>query len=374
VEVLVTGAKGFIGQNLVAWLARVPDCEICAIDRSHTPSELETALARVDFVFHLAGVNRPDDEAEFRTGNAELTARICELLQERDQAVPVVLASSIQALQENPYGISKREAEETLEAYSKRSGAYAAIYRFKNVFGKWCRPNYNSVVATFCHNVAHGLPVSVSDPERSLQLIYIDDVVQHLLGELECAHQADLLYREVKPVHEISLGRLLDLVRGFHEMRHTVHTPDLQEPFTRKLHATYTSYLPEDDLAYDLDEKSDERGVLAEFAKGGSFGQFFVSRTAPGVTRGNHYHHTKTEKFLLLAGQGLIRLRRLGSQDVTNFEVSGTPMRVVQIPPGYAHSIENVGTEDLITLFWASEEFDPTRPDTYALKVLEDEE
>ena len=372
-KVLVTGARGFIGQNLMARLAHVPDCEISTLTRSHTPLELEAALARVDFVFHLAGVNRPDDDAEFRTVNVELTAHICQLLDGRKQAVPLVLASSIQAEFENLYGISKREAEEIVGVYSKRSGAHAAIYRLKNVFGKWCRPNYNSVVATFCHNVARGLPVTVSDPQRCLELIYIDDVVEQLMGELEYWRQSELVYREVQPVHETSLGSLLALIRGFEEMRQTVHTPDLREPFARKLHATYLSYVPVDRLAYALDEKSDARGVLAEFAKGESFGQFFVSRTAPGVTRGDHYHHTKTEKFLLLAGEGLIRIRQLGSQDVTEYEVSGAGMRIVQIPPGYVHSLENVGTEDLITLFWASEEFDPARTDTYASKVLEDE-
>ena len=372
-KVLVTGVRGFIGQNLMARLAHVPDCEVCTVTRSHTPRELEAALARVDFVFHLAGVNRPDDDAEFRTVNVELTADICQLLEKRRQAVPLVLASSIQAEFENPYGVSKREAEEIVGAYSRRSGAHAAIFRLKNVFGKWCRPNYNSVVATFCHNVACDLPVTVSDPQRSLELIYVDDVVEQLLGELEYWRESELVYRDVQPVHATSLGSLLALIRGFEEIRQTVHTPDLRDSFARKLHATYLSYVPVDRLAYGLDEKSDARGVLAEFAKGESFGQLFVSRTAPGVTRGDHYHHTKTEKFLLLGGEGLIRIRQLGSQDVTEYEVSGVSMRVVQIPPGYVHSLENVGTEDLITLFWASEEFDPARTDTYASKVLEDE-
>ncbi len=373
-EVLVTGAKGFIGQNLMAWLAQVPDCEISTIDRSHKPRDLEAALTKADFVFHLAGVNRPDDEAEFRNVNVELTAHICRLLQERGQAVPVVLASSTQAAAENPYGISKREAEEIVGTYRERSGAHVAIYRFKNVFGKWCRPNYNSVVATFCHNVARDLPVTVSDPELSLELIYVDDLVQRLLGELECRQESDLVWRDVEPVYEVNLGGLLAQIRGFEEVRQTVRPPDLRDSFARKLHATYLSYVPVDDLMYGLDEKSDRRGVLAEIAKGQSFGQFFVSRTAPGIVRGNHYHHTKTEKFLLLAGEAVIRIRRLGSQDVTKYEVRGAHMRVVEIPPGFAHSIENVGTEDLITLFWASEEFDPARPDTYAAKVQEDEE
>ena len=373
-EVLVTGAGGFIGQNLMAALGRLPELKTRALGRTHTPSELEQALSSADFVFHLAGVNRPDNDEEFRTVNAELTERICQLLQQKGKAVPVVLASSIQAGMDNPYGISKRQAEDSVTAYNHACGAHAAIYRLKNVFGKWCRPNYNSVVATFCNNVARDLPVTFSDPDHRLELLYIDDAVAQLVSELERRQDEDLTHPDVKPVHEVTLGRLLELIRGFRQTRQQTDTPDLRESFTQKLYAKYLSHVPEEDLVYALEKKVDARGVLAEFARGECFGQLFVSRTAPGVTRGNHYHDTKTEKFLLLAGEAVIRMRRIGSQEVAEYRVKGEELRVVDIPPGLTHSIENVGTEDLITLFWASEEFDQNRPDTYAMNVLEEME
>ena len=371
-EVLVTGAGGFIGQNLMAAIGRLPELKTHALGRTHTSKELEEVLSSVDFVFHLAGVNRPDDDDEFRTVNAELTERICQLLKRRGELVPVVLASSIQAAMDNPYGISKRQAEDSVTAYSKASGARAAIYRLKNVFGKWCRPKYNSVVATFCNHVARDLQVTVSDPDNRLELLYIDDVVAQLLSELERPQDGDLTHPDVKPVHEVTLVKLLELIRGFRQTRQQTDTPDLRESFKQKLYATYLSHVPEEDLVYELEKKADARGVLAEFARGECFGQFFVSRTAPGVTRGNHYHDTKTEKFLLLAGEAVVRMRRIGSQEVAQYRVKGEELRVVDIPPGLTHSIENVGTEDLITLFWASEEFDQNRPDTYAMNVLEE--
>ncbi|HBY93754.1 MAG TPA: capsular biosynthesis protein [Chloroflexi bacterium] len=368
-NILVTGSNGFIGKNLVAWLERDASHRVLRFERGNTWQELEQVLEAADFVFHLAGVNRPQSEEEFRGGNVGLTVGICDRLLTLGRPVPLVLASSSQAILDNPYGISKRQAEEVVSQYAQRSGAHVAIYRLKNVFGKWCRPNYNSAVATFCHNIARDLPITISDPNRKLDLIYVDDVVQHFLQELQSPEPGGVYCREVEPAYQITLGRLVELIRSFRQMRQTLMVPDLGEPFVRKLYGTYLAYLPPDNFAYGLDQKCDPRGSLAEFIKTPSSGQIFVSRTAPGVTRGNHYHHTKTEKFLVLEGEAVIRFRHLRNDEVIEYHVRGEEFRVVDIPPGYTHSIENVGGRELVTLFWASEVFDPDRPDTYGMAV-----
>jgi UDP-2-acetamido-2,6-beta-L-arabino-hexul-4-ose reductase len=369
-KVVVTGARGFIGRNLVAWLERRPDAEILPFDQEHSRAELAAALAQADIVFHLAGVNRPQSEDEFRTGNAELTQWVCQTLLAARNFAPVVLASSVQADLDNPYGTSKRAAEESLAWYSGEGGS-AIIYRLANVFGKWCRPNYNSVVATFCHNTARGLPLTISDPARQLELVHVDDVVRAFLGELGTAAGVGLVRRDAGPIYRITLGELADRVRSFPAMRATLRVPNFADHLTRKLYGTYLSYLPADAFAYPLEQKCDARGCLAEFIKAEPVGQIFVSRTFPGVTRGNHYHHTKTEKFLVLAGEAVIRFRHILGGEVIEFGVRGEDFRVVDIPTGYTHSIENTGAGELVTLFWASEPFDPTRPDTEFLSVLE---
>lgn len=370
-NIVVTGANGFIGKNLIAWLTRTTDHHILPIERSTAVSAIESTLAKADLVFHLAGINRPQTEAEFYTGNVEFTAQLCRHLLATKRACPLILASSSQAALANPYGISKRQAEETVQQYAEESGARVSIYRLKNVFGKWCRPNYNSVVATFCHNIAHALPITISDPNRELELVYIDDVAMHFQEEIRStAPSHSVSYREVLPIHRITLGALAELIQSFRQMRETLVMPAFNDDFVRKLYATYLSYLAPDRFAYALEQKCDPRGCLAEFIKSPSFGQIFVSRTVPGITRGNHYHHTKTEKFLVLAGEALIRFRHLSNNEIIEIPVRGEEFRVVDIPPGYTHSIENVGEQALITLFWASEIFDPARPDTYALTVL----
>jgi UDP-2-acetamido-2,6-beta-L-arabino-hexul-4-ose reductase len=368
-NILVTGAKGFIGRNLVAWLERQSDIRVFEFDKENSRRDLEAALAEADLVFHLAGVNRPQSADEFETGNVGFTVEVCDHLLEIGHPVPLVLSSSIQAELDNPYGVSKRRAEEVVERYARQSGARGVVYRLKNVFGKWCRPHYNSVVATFCHNIARDLPITISDPERELELVYIDDVVGHFAHEIR-AREPGVYYREVRPVHRITLGRLAELIRSFQHMRETLLVPDLSDPFTRKLYGTYLAYLEPDDFAYPLDKKCDPRGCLAEFVKSSAFGQVFVSRTVPGITRGNHYHHTKTEKFLVLQGEAIVRFRHIQSGEVIEYRVSGEEFQVVDIPPGYTHSIENIGPGELVTLFWASEVFDPDQPDTHALPVL----
>jgi len=368
--ILITGAGGFIGKNLTLWIARYPEHHVIPFDMGKTQPELRDGLAQADLVYHLAGVNRPQSEIEFQTGNVDLTAQICNALLEIGRPVPIVFASSVQAALANPYGVSKRQAEELVQDYARRSGARAVIYRLTNVFGKWCRPNYNSVVATFCHNLARGLPITISDPARELELVYIDDVMQAFAAEIGSPDSGGVCQRDVAPTYRITLGRLAETIQAFQQMRETLVVPDLADELTRKLYGTYVSYLEPSEAVYSLQQRSDARGSLAEFLKSPLFGQIFISRTLPGVTRGNHYHHTKSEKFLVLEGEAVIRLRPILGGEVQELRVCGKDFQVVDIPTGYTHSIENTGSTELVTLFWATELFDPARPDTFALNVL----
>ena len=368
-DIAVTGAAGFLGRNLTSWLAAGGQHRVLGFDRNEGWPALAAGLDQADFVFHLAGVNRPEHDREFVAGNVELTEQICAHLLRRGRPVPLLLSSSIQAALDNPYGRSKAAAESAVAAYARQSGAPVLVYRLANVFGKWCRPNYNSVVATFCHNIARNLPISISDPGRTLTLVYVDDVMRHFVGELAVPADGGVVERSAAPTTQITLAELAAQLRSFRAGRSTLQMPDFGDPFTGKLYATYLSYLPEEEFAYNLNRKCDARGCLAEFVKLPAFGQIFVSRTAPGVTRGNHYHHTKTEKFLVLEGDAIVRLRRLDGGNLIEYPVTGTDIRVVDIPPGYTHSLENTGAGDLVTLFWASEIFDSARPDTYALSV-----
>ena len=348
-NILVTGANGFIGKNLIAQLRQQPGYTVLEFDVDNTAADLAEMVAQAQWVFHLAGVNRPRESSEFQTGNVDLTAQVCDLLaarpqtRARPQPATLVLASSSQAELDNPYGRSKRQAEAVVAAYAARTGARAIVYRLKNVFGKWCRPNYNSVVATFCHNLARDLPITISNPANAVELIHIDDVVAHWLADIanssgEAAPGWPVDYREVTHSYTVTLGRLAELIRSFRQIRQTLHVPDLSDELTRKLHGTYLAYLETDQFAYDLQKRCDPRGCLAEFVKSPPFGQIFVSRTLPGITRGNHYHHTKTEKFLVLQGQALIRFRPLSGDAVIEYPVRGDDFRVLDIPPGYTHS------------------------------------
>ncbi|HUS11698.1 MAG TPA: NAD-dependent epimerase/dehydratase family protein [Pyrinomonadaceae bacterium] len=369
-KILVTGALGFIGKHLVEALKRREGLDVFAMDRSWSDVQLDDALKGVHFIFHIAGVNRPPTSDEFAKGNAGFTEEICRKLVRLGRNPTMVLTSSIQAELDNPYGQSKKAAEHAVAAYSKETGAPAAIFRLKNVFGKWCRPNYNSVTATFCHNIAHDLPIQISDESRELALVYIDDVVAALVSVFEKPPQpGQVEWRNVDKSHEITLGELARRIRSFRQSRQTLFVPDFADEFSRKLYATYLSYLPPSEFAYVLDKKTDQRGVLAEFVKSPPFGQIFVSRTKPGITRGNHYHHTKTEKFMVVEGEAIIRFRNINGSDVVEYPVTGKDFKVVDIPPGYTHSIENVGDGEMVTLFWACEIFDPTRADTYFVNV-----
>jgi UDP-2-acetamido-2,6-beta-L-arabino-hexul-4-ose reductase len=368
-KVLVTGANGFVGRNLCVELARRQDIELVRFDVDDSNTALHKALGAADVIFHLAGVNRPKDLDEFRKGNAELTEILCRALAALGRTPKIVLSSSIQAEQQNPYGVSKRAAEESLRVYAEQTGAAAVVHRLKNLFGKWCRPNYNSVTATFCHNVANDLPIQISDRANRVDLTYIDDVVEAFLGEL-ADPRGGFRFADALPSHIVTLGELADLIQSFKKSRSSLLLPDFSKPLVRALYATYLSYLPTDDFSYGLDIKTDPRGSLAEFIKQPAFGQVFVSRTKPGITRGNHFHHTKVEKFLVVEGQAVIRFRSIQADHVLEYRVRGEEFRVLDIPPGYTHSIENVGDSDMVTLFWSSEVFDPARPDTAFLPVI----
>jgi len=369
-KVLVTGAKGFIGRNLIARLARMDDLEVFRYDLENDETELRRWLGQADIVFHLAGINRPESVKEYEIGNAGFTNEICRMLRQFWRTPKIIMSSSIQAELDNPYGVSKRHADECLKAFSQETGAPVSIYRFKNVFGKWCRPNYNSVTATFCHNIAHDLPITISDPTREIELIYIDDIVEKLLEELGDPNGPETCFApDTIQSTRITLGELAGRIQAFHEMKSNLLVPDFSERFNQCLYATYLSYVETDSIEYGLDIKSDPRGSLAEFIKSTHFGQIFVSRTHPRITRGNHYHHTKTEKFFIIAGEGLIRIRHIESEEIIEYTIKGEDYRVIDIPPGYTHSITNIGSDVMITLFWASEKFDPDNPDTYFLEV-----
>ncbi len=365
--ILVTGSEGFMGRNLCQAIRRQQGVQLLSFDVVNRPEELPVLAARADLVFHLAGVNRPPNESEFMAGNAELTRRLCVCLANASRPVPLVLSSSVQAELDNPYGASKRAAEQVVLEYHARTKAPVYIYRFPNVFGKWSRPNYNTVVATFCHNIARGLPVHVDDPDRLLRFAYIGDIVRRFLeiaGQSE--HEAARTRYEIEPVFAITLGALRDLLQSFQQQRLKGVLPDLSHPLTLYLHSTFLSFVPPANWCTTAEIKSDERGRLFELFKSRTAGQVFVSTTRPGVTRGNHYHDTKVEKFVVIEGEALIRLRDVRGGEPIEFAVNGRQVKMVDIPPGFTHSIKNVGASDLITLFWSDEIFDPQRPDTWA--------
>ena len=368
--VLLTGADGFIGRNLRTRLERRDDVRLICVDVGNSKEELITAAIEADFVIHLAGVNRPKDVSEFESGNKGLTYELVELLTSRDKKVPILISSSIQAALDNPYGKSKLGAEEAIREYARATGAPVFIFRLPNVFGKWCRPNYNSVIATWCYNTTRGLPIQINDPSAGLHLVYIDDVAEAFIAALDGTFYPDEDgFCRVGRTYKKTLAQLARILESFAESRKTLVMPQLDDVFTRALYATWFSYLPVEGFSYPLEMKKDDRGWLAEFIKSPSFGQVFVSRTKPGITRGNHWHHTKVEKFLVIAGQAMICFRKIDDGKILEYPVSGEELRVVDIPVGYTHSIRNIGENELITIFWADEIFNPVDPDTYFLEV-----
>jgi len=369
VKILVTGAKGFIGKNLISELKNRKITDIFGCGRETNYQQLDEYCQAADFVFHLAGVNRPQEQSEFMEGNYGFTATLLATLKKHNNACPVMLASSTQAGRDNPYGASKKAGEELLFDYSKETGARVLIYRFPNVFGKWCKPNYNSAVATFCHNIVRDIPINVNDGSVLMNLVYIDDVVEELINALAGKENKAGIFCEVPVVHTITLGDIVDLLYAFKKSRAERSIPDLSAAFTKKLYSTYLSYLPEEQFGYELKMNVDNRGSFTEFIKTPDRGQVSVNISKPGITKGNHWHHTKNEKFLVVSGKGVIRFRKIDSHKVLEYFVSGEKMEVVDIPPGYTHHIENLGDTDLVTIMWASESFNPEKPDTYLLEI-----
>ena len=369
-RIMITGAGGFMGRNLSETLREGrPEDELALMDLGTPREALEAAAAEADFVFHLAGVNRPEDPDDFMRGNGDFTLELTALL-ERGKKPPVVLASSIQAALDNPYGASKRAAEDAVAAYARRCKTHAYIYRLPNVFGKWSRPNYNSVVATFCHNIARGLPITVNDPAAQVPLVYIDDVTAEFMRALEGVSLPDAEGRyAVTPEYRITVGELAATLGRFRDMRDRLECPDQSDPLTAKLYATYLSFLPPEDFARPTVAHADARGSFTELLHLGGHGQVSGNVSRPHITKGEHWHHTKHEKFVVLSGEGVIRFRKPGDATVISYRVSGGAPQVVDIPPGYTHNIENTGDTDMITLMWANECFDPARPDTIRLPV-----
>lgn len=380
-NILVTGARGFVGRNLVSQLRNIregkaknyaisPDLNVFEYDIDSNPIELDAYCKEADFVFNLAGVNRPKDLSEFMKGNFGFATILLDTLKKYGNTCPVMISSSTQAALDNPYGESKRAGEQLMFDYAKETGAKVLVYRFPNVFGKWCRPNYNSAVATFCHNIAHDLPIQVNDPSVVMNLVYIDDVVDELIAALNGQEYRKGDYCEVPVVHTITLGNIVALIKSFKDMPDNLSVPDLGDAFTKKLYSTYLSYLPKEKFAYPLKMNVDNRGSFTEIIRTSDRGQFSVNISKPGITKGQHWHHTKNEKFVVVKGHGLIQLRKIGSEDVVEFEVSGDRIEAVEMIPGYTHNIINLSeTEDLVTFMWCNECFDPDKPDTYFEKV-----
>jgi UDP-2-acetamido-2,6-beta-L-arabino-hexul-4-ose reductase len=369
-RIVVTGGDGFIGRNLRLHLREQGHDDVVNLERDTPAADFASALASAEFVYHLAGVNRPVDVAEFDTGNRGLTALVCDALRATGRAVPLVYTSSTQATLDNSYGVSKRASEAEAARYAADSGAPVRLFRLPNVFGKWCRPNYNSVVATFCHNIARGEPITINDPSAPLRLVYVDDVVEAMAALLgDPAPGGEPLPAEVEPVYTTTVGEVAAMLREFAASRQTRMLPPAGTGFTRALYATYLSYLPPDAFAYRLVPHTDSRGVFAEMLRTPDCGQISFFTAHPGVTRGGHYHHTKNEKFLVVTGRARFGFRHVVTGEEHELVVSGGEARVVETVPGWAHDVTNVGEGEMVVLLWANEIFDPAKPDTIAAPV-----
>ncbi len=368
-KILITGSKGFISKNLTIELKNRGYKDIFEFDKDTDKNLLDKYTRECEFVFHLAGVNRPKNEKEFMEDNFGFTSALLDLLKKYKNKAPVLMTSSVQAELDNPYGKSKKAGEDLMVTYSKETGVKIFIYRFPNVFGKWCKPNYNSAVATFCNNIAHDLPITVNDRSVAMNLVYIDDVVEELISALNGKENTVGDFFEVPVVHTIALGEIVDLIFSFKKSREERSIPDMSDAFTKKLYSTYLSYLPKDQFSYELKMNVDNRGSFTEFIKTPDRGQVSINISKPGITKGNHWHHTKNEKFLVVSGKGVIRFRKVGSDEVIEYYVSGEKMEVADIPTGYTHNIENLGDTNMITIMWANECFDSEKTDTYYLEV-----
>jgi len=368
-KILVTGAKGFVGKNLIWELRNRGYDEIYSFDIDSSDADLDIYAKECEFVYHLAGVNRPENEKEFMEGNFGFTSVLLDKLKKYGNKAPILITSSIQAELENPYGKSKKAGEDLLLSYEAEVGAKSIIYRLPNVFGKWCRPNYNSGVATFCNNIANNLEIKINDPNVVMRLVYIDDVVEEFIAALQARENRIGLFCMIPTEHTVTLGKIVELLYSFKESRNKLSIPDMSNAFEKKLYSTYLSYLPSDDFSYTLTMQTDQRGSFTEFIRTADRGQISINVSKPNITKGRHWHHSKNEKFLVVKGKGCIRFRQLDSDEVIEYHVSEEQFMVVDIPTGYTHDITNEGTEDMITVIWANEVFDATKPDTYFMEV-----
>lgn len=366
-RIVITGADGFIGRNLTVRLGELGYTDIVGITRASSESDFQTALHGAGFVFHLAGVNRPKEVNEFSTGNSQLTEAVCRLLAAAGNKVPLVLSSSTQAELDNPYGLSKRAAEEAVFRYGDRTGAPAYVFRLTNVFGKWSLPNYNSAVATFCHNISRGLEIMVNDPGAPLRLVYIDDVLDAFVALLKAPHPSGFVV--AGPEYATTVGELANTIRGFAESRSTMITDRVGTGLVRALYATYLSFLPPKSFSYDVPRHADPRGVFVEMLKTPDCGQFSYFTAHPGISRGDHYHHSKTEKFLVIRGTARFGFRHIVTGERHEVVTRGGEGRIVETVPGWTHNITNIGNDEMIVLLWANEIFDRERPDTFAMQA-----
>lgn len=372
-RVLVTGANGFIGKNLLLYLQEKGGIEVVPFTREHNADDLPELLKGVDWVFHLAGINRPETPGEFVTGNTELTERLCRAIKACGRQVPVVYTSSIQAELDNDYGRSKRAAEDILLALQQDTGNPVYIYRLPNVFGKWARPNYNSVVATFCHNIARDLPIQINDPSAVIRLVYVDDVIDSfmvLLAGVESINtRIENSYVEIAPEYRLTVGELAEQLNRFKATRDNLITEPVGTGLVRALYATYVSYLPPERFTYPVPQHRDARGVFVEMLKTPDAGQFSFFTAPPGITRGGHYHHSKTEKFLVIKGKARFRFRHMVTGEFYELHTSGERSEIVETVPGWTHDVTNVGDDELICMLWANEIFDRNKPDTFTCPV-----
>lgn len=368
-KILITGSNGFVGKNLISELRNNGYTDLYLYDRETPREHLNEWSKDCDFVYHLAGVNRPEDESEFMEGNYGLTLELLDLLKENNNKAPIMLSSSIQAELDNPYGKSKKAGEDLLFQYAEDEDVKVYVYRFSNLYGKWTRPNYNTVVATFCYNIAHGLPITVNNPNQEITFQYIDDVTTELISLLTGkGTQQDKFY--ICPVEDsTTIGELAQTIRSFADMRNNLFIPDMSDRLTKNLYSVYTSFLPENDFSYDLKMNIDERGSFTEIFKTDERGQFSVNVVKPGITKGQHWHSSKLEKYIVVQGTGLTRLRKYGTNEIIEYETTGDNIQVVDIPAGYVHSLVNVGADDMICIIWANEVFDPENPDTHYEEV-----
>lgn len=363
-KILITGANGFIGQNLTKKLCYENKHIIFCYSRHSTKDELDAFTKECDFVFHLAGVNRPKDDKDYFEENVAFTATLLNHLKINKNNCPVMFSSSIQVAFNNPYGLSKKAEENLILEHSEEVGSKVYIYRFSNIFGKWAKPNYNSVVATFSHNIANELPISITNPDNDINLMYIDDVINEL-NELIMDKSNQLIHhKSIRRVYKVKLGDVANHLYSFNELRKNFSVPIINDHFQKKLYATFLSYLPSNKLIYDLDMHIDLRGSFTEFIKIYGGGQISINISKPGITKGNHWHQSKSEKFLVVSGEGIIRLRDIRNKEVLEYKVSGRKLQVVEIPPGYAHLIQNIGNTEMVTIIWANEHFDSIQPDT----------